>query len=319
MLRLTLKIIAVLLVVALVNVGLLLALEAPQDHYIRAFFEKNAELQAAEPGSVVLVGGSSVAFDYDAAQLSDALDRPVVNTGLHVGLGLRFILDSTTPYIKEGDLVLLQLEYQQYINSPDTADQLRMALGIDPQATAEYLNSPGQWWSIAQYHSQFTVRQLWAQVMGPLNYCPGSAYCLSSFNAEGNINPDFVVRDRSSERAVAQDIEEYGYIEGQAYSDEALRLLNAFADEVRARGAEVLIIYPVVPEVVLERDGAAVAALQAHLDEALTIAALNDPFSYPVDRFYDTVYHLNSTGRVAYTEQIGEWLVAAGYAEANPR
>ena len=43
--------------------------------------------------SIILVGGSNVAFGYNSKIISDSMNMDVINFGLHAGFGLKYIID----------------------------------------------------------------------------------------------------------------------------------------------------------------------------------------------------------------------------------
>jgi hypothetical protein len=57
------------------------------------------------------VGGSATLYGFSAETLSGALKRPVINLGVHAGLGAPYILNRAKHFLKPGDTVLLVLEH----------------------------------------------------------------------------------------------------------------------------------------------------------------------------------------------------------------
>ena len=84
------------------------------DGYMREYFVKTARLDSTDRNKVVILGGSNVAFGYDSKLLTDSLNRPVINAGLHAGLGLKFIVDDASRYLKRGDILVLSPEYEHF-------------------------------------------------------------------------------------------------------------------------------------------------------------------------------------------------------------
>lgn len=60
---------------------------------------------------LVVLGGSSVAYGICSPMLRDSLNMNVINAGLTAGLGLKYILEEATPHLRQGDVVLICLEY----------------------------------------------------------------------------------------------------------------------------------------------------------------------------------------------------------------
>lgn len=60
---------------------------------------------------IIIIGGSGTHYGIDALQIEHELHMPVINMGLHGGLGLNAILGSIRNEISKGDIVVLIPEY----------------------------------------------------------------------------------------------------------------------------------------------------------------------------------------------------------------
>jgi len=74
--------------------------------YISAILDKDRLLRDTPSPKIVFVGASNLAFGLDSERVQSAMRLPVVNLGLHGGVGLKYMLDSTRPYVKKGDIVV---------------------------------------------------------------------------------------------------------------------------------------------------------------------------------------------------------------------
>ena len=83
--------------------------------------------------SIILVGGSNVAFGYNSKIVSDSMNMDVINFGLHAGFGLKYIIDDLSLYVKEDDIVILSPEYEHFFN--------KNAYGEKPLADIFYLTN----------------------------------------------------------------------------------------------------------------------------------------------------------------------------------
>lgn len=313
MMRLFLKCLFILIVVCLLNLFVVYVTSPlARTSYFGASLDKQQNLDTHEAGSVILVGGSNVAFGYDSTAMQSLLNRPVINSGLHADLGLRYILNSVSPFIREGDLVLLSIEYEQYVTSPDMqySDAMRRMLDIDFTHNVRYITTSGQWESVLDYHAEYMAQNLWGTLTA--NPCPGSTYCRASFDEIGDVRSDFIVSTDST-RATLQGI--LGSVNAQEYNrslePEAVDLLNDFAELVTARHATALIILPAIPDEIFDLAPQGVQNIAQQIHAEIAIPVLNEPVSYPLSYFYDTIYHLNNEGRTAHTADTMQLLTAA--------
>ena len=85
-----------------------------------------------KPGPrIVFVGGSSVAHGIDSKLIEKGLGRPVVNMGLHAGLGICYNMASALPCLHKGDVVFLLPEYSNYYDNNCYGNMETLAMVAD--------------------------------------------------------------------------------------------------------------------------------------------------------------------------------------------
>lgn len=84
------------------------------------YTQKIARAEAIKaPRRILLIGGSSTHFGLEAERLQKELGIPVMNLGLHAGLGLEGILKLVRGEIRSGDIVVLFPEHDLLSYTPD--------------------------------------------------------------------------------------------------------------------------------------------------------------------------------------------------------
>lgn len=88
-------------------------------------------LNSTKAPRIIIIGGSNAAFGIDSKMLIDSIHMNVVNFGLHAGIGIRYVMNDYLNYLKNGDVVVMQVEYSNFFtggNGNDrTLTQLMMA------------------------------------------------------------------------------------------------------------------------------------------------------------------------------------------------
>lgn len=261
-----------------------------------ALLDKTERLQSIGEPKIILIGNSNLAFGVDSQRIQEALGMPVVNMGLHGGLGNAFLENMGKLDISEGDIVVVcHSDYDDDGTIPDPALawitvemhpefwKLIPAKAI-PQMLKAY---PGYLYSSA-------VRFLTGS---PKNVPEtGTSYSRAGFNAFG----DVCVRVEDS----------FVFTEGSVVvpqvGEETAARLNELNRYILSRGANLVVAgYPIGSGEFTPAE-AEFDAFEAQLREALDCPVISRFADYflPYSCFYDTVFHLNDEGVKLRTGQL---------------
>ena len=114
-------------------------------------YNHKLELIASTPQPrIILIGGSTVAFGTDSKRIMDSLHCHVVNFGLNKGVGIRYLLDDCLQYVRKGDVIVLQIEYDNFFNggNGNVRDLTQLMIATDWR-NATRLNAQ-QWSNVLQ-------------------------------------------------------------------------------------------------------------------------------------------------------------------------
>ena len=309
--RLAPRLIVCLLIVLAVPcaiLGFAFGLPAQYDRtYPAALWDKLDRLQAAQGKRIILLGGSGAAFGVRSDLLEDQLPGyTAVNLGLYAGLGTAVMLDLAEPYLRPGDVAVFMPE------------QSRQTLSTYFNAAVLWQAADGRglpWSSLNAEERRALIGALpaFAGAKARLFFSGekpmGDAiYARRSLNAYG----DMACAGRE------QNIMPGGYDPNMPISfdpalmDDGLAArLNALAAACERKGAALYYAFcpmnaAAVPEPELARADAFAAAVSA----ALRCPVLGAPQAAVLDPawFFDTNFHLNEAGQVAYTARLARWL-----------
>lgn len=82
--------------------------------YLAAHRQKIHRLDTLSSPRLILVGGSNTAFGFNSRRIADSLGMNVQNMGTHASMGLRYVLDQTSRYLRKGDRIIILPEYEQF-------------------------------------------------------------------------------------------------------------------------------------------------------------------------------------------------------------
>jgi hypothetical protein len=109
----------------------------PAEYWVGEMLVIKKELvkRFAGKNKVIFAGGSSTLFGIDAEYASEKLGLPVINFGLHAGLGPKKILKEVSTIVESGDVLILAFEPPHYgCNEKLTAWQVNNIIGWDHNA-----------------------------------------------------------------------------------------------------------------------------------------------------------------------------------------
>lgn len=291
-----------------VNVFIVFKVMSPQysNYYNAAILDKTERLKMINGPKIILVGNSNVSFGIESKIIEDELQMPVVNLGLHGGLGNRFHENIAKLNIDKGDLVILcHSEYDS-----DSIGDLSLAwitienyyelwklINVD-----EY---PGMLSALPKY--MLDVLQKWA-LDGSEPDLDG--YVRNDFNEYGDVS-------YSREKC------KYTFSEGTVgvptISNTTVKRINNLNKYCEERGAWLLIAgYPIADCIYTPSENE-YKIFQEQLERKVECDVISDFTDYFIaqELFYDTHLHLTNEGARLRTQQLVEdlknWIGSNNY------
>ena len=155
-----------------VLLGVLLAPAVPLP-FLPVFFLVNSEanntimgelnykierLASTPSPKIVFIGGSGCSHGIDSGMVEKAFGLPVVNMGLHAGLGLKYQLSSIDPYIRKGDFVVIVPEYDNFTNCQGSEVLLMVVSDVRPSDRGKL--DRAQWIHLLQFMPEYGRNKL---------------------------------------------------------------------------------------------------------------------------------------------------------------
>jgi hypothetical protein len=253
---------------------------------------------------VILVGGSNVAMGLDAELMQRELGIPVINDGLHAGLGI-VPLRELEPYIGEGDVIIVSLEYSMFSsNDIMNGDPAFLSDWIEVSPSRlRYLSDP--FVAIPSMGAVLLQRKVNRSLEYALN--GGSlSESRAMFNSSNfNANGDFVGHLQAP--SLARKRIPFDPYPIQPVQDDIFVFLNSYDQAIQARGAQMYFEAPASRQVNCEATGLTnLAAFFETLKDRMSMPILTpiDQVCIPDKYFFDTLYHLNAEGRELRTRRL---------------
>lgn len=268
--------------------------------YVAAIADKVERLESIDEPKIILVGNSNVAFGFDSETIEQAYDMPVVNMGLHGGIGNALIEEITQGYISEGDIVVLaHSAYNATTNELQDAN-----LAIPMMISSSYVREiilQNNWYQVIKVLPSYMLEACIALLKG---YEFNSVeYSRDSFNEYGDVGYE---RSGTTITFTEDSVRSF---EVSAYEVERINAYNAYCDSV---GATLVIAGYPIGDGEFTASIAEIEAFQATLEASMDCQVISDYTDYLIayEYFYNSNMHLNDEGAAIRTAQLIEDLQA---------
>jgi hypothetical protein len=299
----------VAMLTAVIITLIFLSIRPDPDHYFAGSRIQLELLKNTPSPRIILVGGSNVSFGIDAELMQRTLGIPVINDGLHAGLGVA-PLRELQGYIRAGDVIIVSLEYQLFANrnvmDGDTAflsDWIEYSPG-----RIKYLSNP--WKETPALYATMLQRKVNRQVNTYL-FGGSLAEVRDVFvGTQYSSNGDFIghLNQVSTPRRKIP----FDPYPVSAVQNEIFVFLDQFHQAAVKKGAEVYFEAPASRKSNCDTTGeTSLGNFFKTFDERSSIRLLTplNELCLPDKYFFDTAYHLNAEGRQARTQRlIQNWI-----------
>jgi len=279
------------------------------DNYFAGSLQQIKLLEQIKGPRIILVGGSNVAFGLDAELMQKQLDRPVINFGLHAGLGI-VPLRELQQYIHQGDIIVISLEYSMF-SSTDAMNGdpafLSDWVEVAPSRTS-YLSHP-----IVDTPTIYGI-MLQRKINRSLEYLLHSGSLDETraiFNSRNfDANGDFI--GHLDKPSLVRNKIPFDPFPVQPLQDDIFIFLNDYSQMARAQGVTLYFEATASRQVNCDATGFGnLTNFFNTLDARLSMPILThmDQVCMPDKYFFDTPYHLNAEGRRIKTQRLIENLL----------
>jgi hypothetical protein len=270
--------------------------------WVTALYKQKTAIAAniKAPTRVLLVGGSGTHFGISAQQMEQQLGLPVINLGLHAGLGLDAILGATVTQIRRGDVVVFAPEYG-FLGSTNGNERGKLAgqFGVE-------IGDPGV--------GETDLKEIANKVL--LLGSPGLsevATWLRRLTASSSVPFDPYSQDLSARGDVLQSPQGPPRRPGilrEAVSSYSLERITSFQGRVKSAGARLVIELPWFYTKPSPKDIQQVQKTAAQFQQIAPVLYNKTDWNLKSEAslFGDTPYHLSEKGRQVRSAALAEQL-----------
>jgi len=279
--------------------------------------DKQQLLQQQPSPRIILVGGSNLNFGINSPEIERRTGYHPVNMGLNVGDGLAFMLENVRPQLRRGDVVVISPEYEHFGDFYNgKGDFLYAEVEHRPSmiksfTTGNYLEVLDKGYIIAGNILRYTIQRKGDFVRQQLDD-KNNAYRRDAFNQYGDLAGN--THQISWLKKTTNFIGPADVKVTPEKISRAINGLNEFNNEAKKRGVRVFYSFPPVPRELFERHGQVIREISMELQLRLQFTILDTPeeMSFPLEYFFDGVYHLTAEGSKSRTNQLINELAEQG-------
>ena len=299
----------VLLLTAALVALVFAAIGPDPDHYFAGSRLQLELLKNTPSPRIILIGGSNVSFGIDAELMQRVLGIPVINDGLHAGLGIA-PLRELEEYLRPGDIIIISIEYNMFSYKSIMQGDLAFLsdwIEYSPRRV-RYLSDP--WKEAPSIYATMLQRKVNREVNrfmlgGSLDEMR-DVFIGTKFDANG----DFIGH-LQAESTRPKKIPDVAYL-APTLQEDIFIFLKQFDQMARAKGVKTYFEPPASRKTNCEITGEGVMAnFYEQFKERLSIPLITPPSEVclPDKYFFDTPYHLNAEGRQLRTQRLLEnWI-----------
>lgn len=265
------------------------------------------KLATTKGNKVVVLGNSNIPFGVDSALaeklLKDAgLDYSVCNFGLYGALGTRFMCELAEKQIKSGDIVVVSTElYPQTMSTYFSAEEAWYALDSNTSLFWQFPHETRKILAAGYVHYSAQKHELYKN-----GQCAegSDVYAVTSFDDNCDLK-NFPTDYNTMQNGT--DVNNPIVFDNALFSEDFCDFINGFADRIVKRGASIYYSFaPMNNAAVSEEEMAKKDEFFAYVSKNLRFSVISDIDDYLFDKewFYDSNFHLNTSGRVLRTVQL---------------
>ena len=248
--------------------------------------KKDLLLEKEESPRIIFVGGSNLSFGLNSKMIKDSLDLNPINTGIHAGIGLIYMMESTLPYIREGDIVVLVPEYSQFLDDNSYGGLELFRTIMDVKKSDLFKLNLKQFFGILKYFPNYALSKM--NYHEYFNVEESDIYSVDSFNEFGDVNAHWKMKKQDF-YPIVKNSENLNY----SVFDEIVK----FERKIKEKKAILFISYPGLQKTSFENLKEEIKNIEKiYKENNFIILGTPERYMMPESMMFNTPYHLLKSG-----------------------
>lgn len=278
---------------------LCLVFAAPQYKYSynASLIDKIDFLKKSPSPKIILCGNSNLAFGINSKLMENEFGMPVVNLGLHGGLGNAFHEEAAKLNIQAGDILIVC--HSWYSDDDKISDPLLAWMTLENNFSLYKILRRKDFFDMAKSFPKYTAKIMLLWITKKGNGIPSDCYTRTGFNKNGDL-----IYPREYDKNLFDD-SVHSFV--PQINDICTKRLNRLSEYCAQKNATLLVAgFPVMQRSDEILDRSEYENFQTNLAEKLDSRVISDFTDYIYDEslFYNTNLHLTNAGAEIRTRQL---------------
>ncbi len=235
---------------------------------------------------MIFIGGSNLSFGLNSKMIKNKLNINPINTGVHASIGIRYMLENTIQYVRDGDIVILSLEYVHFYRDYNYVSEELLRTIFDVDLSKIKLLNLQQAVNLIKYVPKYSFSKIKPNEY--FNTIESDIYSVNSFNEWGDVDAHWGLGKR-----IFRPLKS---IPGKYNKSIILHILE-FQTEVIKRKATLFITFPGLQDVSFLNCIGQIdkVAIEFKKHDFLTLGH-PERYKIPNHMMFNTPSHLNKKG-----------------------
>lgn len=269
-----------------------------KNNYVASLTDKVNRLKSIDEPIIMLVGDSSVAFGMDSELIEKEIGMPVVNLGIHAGLGYAFHEQIAKVNVKKGDIVVVC--HSSFWDNDEILNPELAWIAYDKNDSLWPIIRKKDYPKMFMAYPTYLKKSIFLWVRHAGNLDSGDCYSRNAFNEYGDVvyKPGEIDVDAMFSKTP---------VSLPAINDICVNRLNELNRYCIEQGATLVVAgCPIAYGEYSDYSKDDVIDFQTQLAQELDCDIISDytDYLFPYHYFFNTVLHLNEEGAKARSYQL---------------
>ena len=249
--------------------------------------QKDSLLLNEKSPRIIFVGGSNLSFGLNSQEIKDSLHLNPINTAIHAGVGLKYMLDHTFQYCQAGDIVVLVPEYSHFYADYDVGSEELLHTVLEVNTSNLKLLNANQILNCMPFIGKIILPKL--KISEYFNVVENEIYGLNSFNEYGDVYTHW---EKDNEPFAP-----YKQIDTLNYNPKVIAQIKVMEKKLSEKGVTLYVTFPSYSETsFLQSIGAVKKVEREYIKNDLLILGNAERYRIPDSLMFNTPYHCNKKG-----------------------